>query len=232
VAVETGKRGTGAVKREIGVEVLVGLAFGLVLCITHAWVARADEPAEKVLEQVKEKYEDIQDAEIRFSQKVKFSMTNIEQENKGTLIFKKGNKYRVEFDEQTIVTDGETVWSYSPSRHQVLVDRFKLDERAMTPERVLVQAPTDYTSSLLGKEKLGKIDAVILKLVPRDENAMVTAMKIWVNEQDWMLRKVEISDLTGKLTTYTVSSIKVNTGIPDSRFVFQVPEGVEVVDLR
>jgi outer membrane lipoprotein-sorting protein len=97
---------------------------------------------------------------------------------------------------------------------------------------VLVQAPEDYSSTFLGREKLGKIEAAVLKLVPRDENAMVTSMKIWVSEQDWFLRRVEITDVTGKLTTFAVSSVKTNAGVPDARFVFQVPDGVEVVDLR
>jgi outer membrane lipoprotein-sorting protein len=43
---------------------------------------------------------------------------------------------------------------------------------------------------------------------------------------------VELTDVAGNQTTYTVSDIKVNPGIPDSQFTYQIPDGVEAVDLR
>jgi outer membrane lipoprotein-sorting protein len=39
-------------------------------------------------------------------------------------------------------------------------------------------------------------------------------------------------DVNGRETQYTVRDIDINTGLDDSRFVFDIPEGVEVVDLR
>ena len=42
----------------------------------------------------------------------------------------------------------------------------------------------------------------------------------------------ELTDVNGKVTTYTVSDIKLNPGLSDSRFVLQIPEGAEVVDMR
>jgi outer membrane lipoprotein-sorting protein len=39
-------------------------------------------------------------------------------------------------------------------------------------------------------------------------------------------------DANGKKTEYVVNDIKLNTGLQDSRFAYQIPQGVEVVDLR
>ena len=38
--------------------------------------------------------------------------------------------------------------------------------------------------------------------------------------------------MNGKETDYLVTEVKINTGLEDSRFVYQVPAGTEVVDLR
>jgi len=207
------------------------LVIGLAL-LTTLVLARAGDSAEDILDRVHKKYDRMEDAEVRFSQKVKFAHAKIEQEVAGTLQFKKANRYRVEFEGQLVVTDGETVWSYSQENNQVLIDRFKLDERSLSPERILTAAPGDFSATLLASEKTAQGEAVVLKLIPRDASALLKSMKLWVLESDWLIHRVEILDQHGKETTYQVSSFKTNIGIPDSRFVYQVPPGVDVVDLR
>ncbi len=190
------------------------------------------QTAAEVLEHMNGKYESISDAQIRFIQRVKLPMTKIDQSSAGTLFVKKSNKYRVELTDQTIVTNGETVWSYSRPSHQVLIDHFKMNDQSLTPERILTGAPEDFDATLLGDERLDGRKVVGLKLTPKGKNSFISSMKLWVDNGDWMIRKVEVSDAAGKNTTYTVSDIKTDTGLKDSRFTYQIPEGAEVVDLR
>ena len=205
----------------------------IVLMIVVTWpLFAAGETAQDVLERVRNKYDSINDARLRFSQKTKFELSRIEQNIRGTLFLKKTNKYRVETDDQTIVTNGETVWSYTVSTRQVLIDHFKVDANTMSPERVLAGAPTEFSSTLLGREKLGKAEVVVLKLVPNNDQSLVKTMKLWVDNATWLIRKVEIADVSGKQTEYVVTEVKTNTGLQDSDFTYQLPEGTEVVDLR
>ncbi len=194
--------------------------------------SRAEITPEEVLNNVRKKYDSISDAEIVFTQRSRFAVAKIEQEISGKLWFKKDRKYRVEIGDQTVVTDGETVWSYSPATGQVLVDHFKLDERSITPERILTTAPSEYAPALVGREKMGKYEVVVLKLTPTKEHGMVQSMKAWVSEGDWMIRRIDIVDSSGKETSYIVHTFKVNADIPDSSFVFEAPDGAETVDLR
>jgi outer membrane lipoprotein-sorting protein len=129
------------------------------------------------------------------------------------------------------VTDGTTVWSYSRGTNQVLIDHFSMDERMFTPERVLTAAPEDFTPVLLGKEKIGTSETLVLKLTPT-ESGPIKTLKLWIGESDHLTRKVEMVDANGKETTYLVSDLRVNTGVPEGRFTFKAPEGAEVVDLR
>jgi outer membrane lipoprotein carrier protein len=205
--------------------------IALLTCIAFAAPALA-QTAEEVLEQVRKKYDTVNDAELRFSQTVRFSMSKVEQRLDGTLLMKKGNRYRVETDEMTVVTDGETVWSYSRINNQVLIDRFKLDERSFSPERILMAAPADFSASLLGHEKVGKVEAVVLKLFPATDQSFLSVLKLWVDEGDHLIRKVEMTDANGKETTYVVTEIRINSGVTDGRFTYKIPEGVETVDLR
>jgi chaperone LolA len=188
--------------------------------------------AEEVLENMKKTYDAIDDVQLKFSQELKSSLASMEHHRTGVLLVKKENKYRVEFEDQTIVTDGETVWSYSPSNNRVLIDRFKMNEGSLSPDRILAAAPKDYSAVLLGQENVRARETVLLKLVPKKENASIKTMKLWVDSATWLVRKVEIVDLGGNETTYVVEDLKTNLGLPDSRFTYQIPKGVDVVDLR
>ena len=193
--------------------------------------AASDDPQE-TLSNVRKKYESIRDAELRFTERTRFPESSLEQRTRGTLYLKKEHKYRIETDDQTVVTDGETVWSYSPANRQVLIDRFKLTDRSFSPERILGGATDEYAAAVTGREKAGNAECIVLKLTPRGEGSLVSSMRLWVDPSDWLVRMAEMTDVNGKVTTYTVSDIKLNPGLSDSRFVMQIPEGAEVVDMR
>jgi outer membrane lipoprotein carrier protein len=190
------------------------------------------QSAQEVLDQVRQRYESITDAEIQFASRIKFSLAKTEQRVSGTVQFKKEHKYRVELQDRTIVTDGTTVWSYSPQEQQVLIDAYTPDERSTLPEQILTGAPKDFAATIVGHEKSGNRDLVVLKLTPKSKTSSLKSMKLSIDDETWLIRKVELVDLNGTETTYTVQEIRVNPGIPDARFVFTAPEGTTVVDLR
>lgn len=187
--------------------------------------------AREIIENVQERYEDINDAVITFSQSVRFKVSKAEQSVDGTLYFKKPGKYRIETEERTVVTDGKTSWSWNPRNRQLIVDNYREETHALSPEQLLLTYPKDYYSTLVGEEKLGGMPVYVLKLTPKEDNAFATAMKIWVSK-DWLIRQVEITDVNGAVTTYRIAKIEVDRDIPDAKFAYQVPEKAEVIDLR
>ena len=208
-----------------------GSVMAVLLFLFAGAAAAADDPQE-ILESVKKKYDGIRDAELRFTQRTRFPGSTLEQRAKGTLSLKKEHKYRIETEDQTVVTDGETVWSYSVPNRQVLIDRFKLSDRSFSPERILGGATEGYAATVRGREKAGGIECVVLNLIPRNEGSVMTSLRLWIDPSEWLVRTAELTDVNGKVTTYTVSDIKLNPGLSDSRFVLQIPEGAEVVDMR
>lgn len=203
--------------------------FPILCCLAGSVVAQS---AEDILGKAREKYDELSDAELRFTQTVKFPVSGIEQKVTGLLQLKKGNRYRMETEDLVVVTDGETVWSYSRATNQVLIDRFLVDERTWSPEKILTAAPSEFTPTLLGKEKVGNLETHVLRLTPAGEPGYIKSLKLWIAEQDYLTRRVELVDANGKETTYVVSELKVNPGLGDKRFTYAVPEGADVVDLR
>ncbi len=202
------------------------------LALLLAPASALTEDAQDVLARVRKKYDSVTDATLKFSQEVRFPLAGIDQRLEGKLLLKKTNKYRVELEGQTIVTDGQTVWSYAVATNQVLIDTFKLNERMLSPERLLTTAPDEYASRIVGKEKIGSTETIALLLTPRSESSSVKSLKLWIDEGTSLVKQVLLVDVNSRETQYTVRDIDINKGLEDSRFVFDIPEGVEVVDLR
>jgi outer membrane lipoprotein carrier protein len=186
----------------------------------------------EITDRMQKKYESIQDASARFTQHVRFGFSKIEQSFAGTLKMKKPNRYRVETEYQTLVTDGTTVWSFSPVNKQVLIDRYKETPDSFTPEQFLLNLPSNYYATLLQSETGSEKSVITLKLVPKDDQSFIKSMKVWVDEGSWVVKKVEMLDVNDTEKTYTIQEIKINTNLRDTTFVFTPPLGTEVVDLR
>src|SRR5574341_535043 len=111
------------------------------------------------------------------------------------MVMKKPKKYRIESEHQTIVTDGTTVWAYSPVNNQVVVDRYKEGGNVISPDQFLLNLPENYTSTILGREKSKEGAQLTLKLVPKDDRSFVRWVKLWVDEDTWVVRKISVIDL-------------------------------------
>jgi outer membrane lipoprotein carrier protein len=206
----------------------------MLVLINYAAFAQNVSPAE-VLENVQKKYTSLNDAAAAFTQKVSFKYAKIEQAFTGTVKMKKGNRYRIESQQQTLVTDGKTIWLYTPASKQVLIDSYKDDPRTFSPERMLLGLPKNFQATLLTEDALASGATYVLKLAPKKNTESVKlfkSLKVWVLEKDWSLRKIEYIDLNDTRTLYSLSSLQFDTGVADDVFRFTVPANVDVVDLR
>jgi outer membrane lipoprotein-sorting protein len=96
----------------------------------------------------------------------------------------------------------------------------------------MLNLPANYFTALLGVEKQSAGNIFLLKLIPKDDRSFVKSIKISVEENSWMLRKIVVLDINETETTYAVKDIKLNTNIKEETFTFDTPKGADVVDLR
>lgn len=192
-------------------------------------ISQDDITAQEVIQNVQNVYKDITDAKASYTQTIKFSKSKA-QTSSGTLYIKKEKKYRIETGSQTIVTDGNTSWSYTPSKKQVVIDNYKETGNSFSPNKYLFQYPENFYSDLTGTEKISGKDVYVLSLKPR-ESGYVKSAKLWVGKDDWMIKKIVITT-DESTSTYSVKNIQTNTGVSNSKFTFTPPEGTEVIDMR
>jgi outer membrane lipoprotein carrier protein len=214
-----------------GRRILTSLVVLVVFAAMIPFLYAVNITAKEIIEKVQSKYDKMNNVVLGFSQNVKFKVSKTEQQSAGTLYFKKKNKYRIETDQHIIVTDGKTSWSYSPQNKQVIVDNYKEDKHSLSPEHLLISYPQDYYSSLVGEEKIGSESTYLLKLTPKEDNSFATKMKIWISK-NWIIKRIETTDISGVTTTYTIKDVQIDKGIADAKFEFKPPQDVDIIDLR
>jgi outer membrane lipoprotein-sorting protein len=207
--------------------------FISIVCIFFLFTLRAagQKETQEILEKLQNKYAKLQDATFKFSQATKYTVAKMSQTVSGTVKSKK-KKYRIETENEWIITDCVSVWRYKINKKQVLLDTYKDDPKTLTPDRVIEQATKEYLFVGLGTEKLKQGERTIVKLTPTSESSSIQTLKLWIDEDALVVTKIEMTDIANNVTTYTISSYTTNTGLPDSLFMFTPPAGVELIDLR
>ena len=72
--------------------------------------------------------------------------------------------------------------------------------------------------------------AYVLELTPPEKNeSLQWKSKIWVDRESWMLLRCELYNSEENVhLEVEVRDIELNTGIPDSVFEFEIPDGAQV----
>jgi outer membrane lipoprotein carrier protein len=150
----------------------------------------------------------------------------------GTVLLS-GNKYRVRTPDQTVVTNGQATWIYTPADSQVVVSTADT-EGTVTPETFLTASEGRY--DVTGSTTATRLGASHqkLSLSATGTAARFAEATLWVRATDRVVTRIRATDRNGSTLDLRLHDIVVNPEAlrVDAPFTFTPPPGVEVVDLR
>lgn len=198
----------------------------LVLLLTVSFAGQASAQAGgDVLDRLRARYESLDALSAQFTQRIG------EATMEGTLVLR-GDAYRIETDDQTLVTDGITSWVYSKTDRQVLVNDAIADETAFSPADFFAHYPDRFDVQVSGQETIGGERYDRLRLTPRNDDAFLEEVTLFVRGSDTLPTRVRIVDGNGTTVVFDLRGVEVNPRLADDAFRFVPPPGAEVVDLR
>jgi outer membrane lipoprotein carrier protein len=159
-------------------------------------------------------------------------------ESRGTLVQAGPAKLSMRFNDppgEAVVIDGEHVWVYTPSTVPDQVLRMKAPSGGPVYGYNLLawflDKPTErYEAKYLREDNVGHRAVDVVELTPAVPDLPFERAVIWLDRQDGLPRRLEITEKSGALRTLALSNLRVNNRIPDSTFEFKVPSGARVVD--
>ena len=159
-------------------------------------------------------------------------------ESRGTLVQAGPAKLAMRFTDppgEAIVIDGQYVWVYTPSTVPDQVLRLRAPSGGPVYGYNLLawflDRPAErYEASYLRKETVGGRVMDVIELTPAVPDLPFDRAVLWLDRQDGLPRRLEITEKSGALRTLQLSNLRLNRRIPDDTFEFEVPPGARVVD--
>ena len=162
--------------------------------------------------------------------------------SEGELSYKKPKRMYLKFyppRNEVNVVDGKYVWVYHPAEKQV--EKYEMTSSKQSQGvsffefgygETVEAAKKDYKITLLETKEDGKKRFYILDLLPKDPKAQYSDIRLWVEEGFWFPGRIELYESDGEVVNIIeLKNIKLNKGMSDKIFIFDVPRGIEVIEL-
>ncbi|MCY3713109.1 MAG: outer membrane lipoprotein carrier protein LolA [Gemmatimonadetes bacterium] len=210
-------------------------------------VGPVDEPhtAETVTGKMRRRLDGVQSLAARYTVTTYAAVLESRSETEGQLYLQRDrNRLRLEEASQIIVSDGETLWTYVPGNRQVIVSpageegaesgpgRTDRPGRPGRPDDFIFNYSNRYLYELEGREPVDDMPCSRLRLTAVEPADGLPELRIWVDEEDWLTRKVMYTDDMGSETTLRFMDYRLNEKLAPGLFEMTAPDGVEWVDLR
>ena len=185
-----------------------------------------------IVSRIQKKYEAVRELEANSNQETFNKTVDRKFKFRGKLYIKKPDKLRMEIkepEEQLIVTNGSVLWIYIPENNQAVKEKMDGKNKSKLAITILAgMAKLDKEFKISKEGESGK--SYMVGLVPKDPSSMIKKMELEIEKNNYNIRKVIVDDSFGNWTSYELTDVKINKGIPDSKFDFKVPESFEVVE--
>jgi len=200
----------------------------LTLLITCGLYAQSDKKARTILDELSAKTKTYKTIRIEFTYKMENTAQKINDSYKGVLI-SKGDKYKLSFSGQEVISDSKTVWTYVKDANEVQINDVNKDEDSFTPTNLLNSYNDNYKAKLLSENAKEKV----IELLPIQKKNF-NKVKVTIDAGRKIINSLAIYDKNGSIYTYQVNKFETNLPFSDNSFVFNKAEhpGVEVVDMR
>ncbi|CAN5608997.1 outer membrane lipoprotein carrier protein LolA [soil metagenome] len=213
-------------KQRYSTRLLTAVVATLVLFAGHATpVFAQSQDGQAVLMRLGERYRAVQTLQADFTQQVGTSSL------RGSLTVR-GNSYRIEMGDQTLVSDGRTAWSYSRADNQVIVQNLAAAAGGFSVSELLTDYSTMFNVRGARVETTGGVRHDVLTLAPRQRGTSLRQAVLFVRSSDAVPTRINLTDTSGTEVAFRLSNIRVNPTVAADAFRFRTPSGAEVVDLR
>ena len=213
-----------------------GLLFAVCLLLLFPYVAHA-QSLDEVVAGVESTYGKITDLRAEFVQTARNKSLGQDIKAEGTVLLKKGGKMRWDYKSpapQQIVSDGTSLWVYTPELNQV--------NKGNAPKALA--GPAGSFLSGLGKIReeftvrflnpANPRDGAgrpVLDLTPKQPTPLLIRLVIAVDPKDYVVREAVLYDQFQNTVTMTFNKVVINPGLSDTLFAFTPPTGAAVVPL-
>jgi len=214
------------------------LVFVTLLSLALSPAAAPAQELDEVVAGLEATYGTINDLRAELTQVAHNRSLGQDIKAEGAVYLKRGGKMRWDYKSpspQQIVSDGASLWVYTPELNQV--------NKGSAPKALagpagsflagLGRVRNDFTVRFLNPaNKLDAAGRPVLDLMPKSPTPLLTRLVLSIDPKDFIVRQAVLYDQFQNTVTMTFTKVTINAGLADPLFVFTPPPGAAVVPLE
>ncbi|MBL7803633.1 MAG: outer membrane lipoprotein carrier protein LolA [Saprospiraceae bacterium] len=215
---------------------LIALFFSsLALAQQPAAKEKSDPEAKKILDNIRKKYEGYKSFELAFTLTLEVP-GQAQEVQKGTTA-QAGNQFRLDMDDQVIVSDGKTTWVYVKKNNEVQINDAAPGDQSefLTPKELLRRYQKgDFLYAITEKSTVGGKLLTHIEFKPVSRNSEYSKIRVSVDEKALTIESIKAFAKDGSRYTFKITRLSPNKTLPADHFSFDTKKypGVRVEDLR
>lgn len=216
---------------------IAGAVLPILLLSVLCWpdvAVRAQEPGAqevgRLMNGLRSRWAEMEGLYARFVHTFEWVLAEETQQTRGELWLSGKDKFRIETGERSLVSDGEILFDYDPSQQQVLLNDVDPRRGILTQQQFFAAYTEDVNVRWVREEGREDERRVVLDLErgPEREPGQV---RVWVDPERFLVTRAEYDDGAGNHHIYNMTELRTGPQPPE-KFLFEVPPGVTVVDMR
>ena len=176
-------------------------------------------------------YQQVKDFTASFEQAYVGGALKRRTVERGTVAIRKPGRMRWDYEspeKKLFIADGTRMYFYVPADKQVRVSAMPESGRVPTPILFLA-GRGDLLRDFKAEEVAAPAGNRALRLRPLRPEPEYDTLTLVVDAASLAMRQLIVVDGQGGTSTFSFTNLRENVGVPDSRFVFTMPKGVDVV---
>jgi chaperone LolA len=186
------------------------------------------QSADDILKNVQKKYNSYKSVCSEFKQTFYWELANETQIVNGNMCVKDGTQFRIETNDQDIISDGETIWTINKLNNQIIIKNASANAKNNPFLRLYIKR---YQDNYLAEKNKALDDGFSLTLKSRSEDEFYPLIYLHIRK-NYTLKKIKQIDINNNSTTYEILSITDNVQLSPEKFRVQNIEDYEAIDLR
>lgn len=194
-----------------------------------------DPVAKKLLDKVRKKYDAYKVVEATFTLTIEVPGQPKEVQ-KGS-IAQDGKKFRLDMNDQTIVSDGVTTWVYQKKNNEVQINEADPNDAnaLLTPKELLSRYQKgDFLYAITDKTTEGDKVLTLIEFKPKERNSEYSKLRVAIEEKTLSIKSVKGFAKDGARYTFLITRLTPNKTLPVGYFSFdpKLYKGIRIEDLR
>ena len=187
-----------------------------------------DEKSNEILKQLSANTKSYTFMDVDFDFKFRNTAQEINENQTGNIKIS-NNKFRLDLNEQIVISDDSTQWIYLKESNELQIMEFDSEDEMLSPNKLFTIYENGYKNQYIEL----KDNNHIIDLFPVESNEFKN-IQLHINKDKIQLNKIILFDKNGGSFSYIITKFITNTNFDDNLFKFNTEEypDLEIIDLR